>query len=68
MTPPAVLLRDCVETATAIDRALADMAEGGVGLPVTNADLVYKIRQLRVDLRSCNADKAALRAWEAAMR
>lgn len=43
-------MQDCPETATPM---------------VTNADLVIKLRDLRMDLKSCNADKAALREWVA---
>lgn len=54
-------MADCVETETTLDRALVQATV------VTNADLVLKIRQLRVDLQNCNADKAALRSWTKGM-
>ena len=46
--PPTILLRDCTETEVQIE---------------TNADLARKAKQLQYDLASCNADKAALRAF-----
>lgn len=59
--PPAALLNDCTETATELDRAVKqDATNGNV---ITNSDLVWKIRQLRVDLKECNADKEAIRKW-----
>lgn len=61
-------MADCPETATAVDAALAAMAAGASVIPtVNNGDLVRKIRALRVDLKLCNADKAALRSWKAEM-
>lgn len=67
VTPPASLMAPCPETPTAVDIALVALEAGLEHDPVTNADLVRKIRQLRVDLRNCNADKAALRDWSAEM-
>lgn len=52
IAPPASLMADCPET----DMPL-----------VVNADLVFKVRALRVDLKDCNADKAGLREWSASM-
>lgn len=48
LTPPTTLMQDCPETDIALH---------------VNGDLVKKIRSLRVDLKHCNADKAALRDW-----
>lgn len=64
MAPPAALMMACVETPTALDVALQALDEGAVAIPaVTNADLIRKIRALRLDLKVCNTDKAALRGW-----
>lgn len=69
VTPPVALMQACQETQTAVDRGEAQLAAGQpVDPPVTNGDLVRKVRALRVDLKNCNADKAALRTWGAAMR
>lgn len=60
-------MADCAETPTVVDHALAAMEANLLYDPVTNGDLVRKIRQLRVDLKHCNADKAALRQWSTDM-
>lgn len=52
ITPPAALLADCPETKIMV---------------ATNGDLVLKLRSLRVDLQSCNADKEALRSFFSSM-
>jgi len=50
--PPDTLLQDC--SATALPTG-----------PLTNKDLAQNILDLRGDVASCNADKAALRGWKA---
>lgn len=50
LEPSAELLADCPETPVAL---------------VVNSDMPKAIRSLRSDLRRCNADKAALRAFYA---
>lgn len=62
---PAALTGPCEETATQLDLAAA-VLEAGLPLtsPVTNSDLVEKIRALRVDLATCSAEKAEIRDWE----
>lgn len=67
VAPPAALLADCPETPTEVDRAVQALIEQAPYREVTNGDLVRKIRQLRVDLQLCNADKAALREWTSEM-
>lgn len=67
VAPPAVLMQDCPEVRTKLDTALDASQAELEGYQVTNADLVRKIRQLRLDLALCNADKAALRGWSAKM-
>lgn len=47
--PPAHLLQDCPEPVTI--------------RPVVNSDLLLVLNDWRNALRSCNTDKAALRAW-----
>lgn len=47
--PPAHLLQDCPEPVTI--------------RPVVNSDLLLALNDWRNALRSCNADKAALRSW-----
>ena len=60
-------MADCPETPTNVDAALAAVELGLSHQPVTNGDLVRKIRALRVDLKLCNADKGALRQWSSEM-
>lgn len=48
ITPPPILLEDCRETPFDLR---------------VNGDMPLAIRSLKTDLKLCNADKTALRAW-----
>lgn len=58
-------MKECLETNTRLDEA-ADALEAGLAFApaITNADLIDKIKSLRLDLKLCDADKTALRSWK----